>query len=218
MKQKLARLSLNGKLALIAFALGLIALFAGNPYQGTQVTLDARELGMIVDREIDHVSVEEVADWIIKGKSDYRLIDLRPANDFSTYHIPTAEHVIVAGLSDYPIQRNEKIILYSEGGFHSAQAWILLRAMKFRGVYILLGGLEEWQDRILFPPIPENPTPEQASLFEKMKEVSKFFGGTPQGQASGTNSPIPALTMPKPEIPPSSSPAIQGKKKKKEGC
>lgn len=218
MKQKLSRLGLNGKLALIAFALGLIALFAGNPYQGTQVTLDAKELGMIVHSEIDHVSVEELADWIIKGRSDYRLLDLRSENDFPVYHIPTAEHVILAGLSDYPIQRNEKIILYSEGGIHSAQAWMLLKAMKFRGVYILRGGLEEWQTRILFPPIPQNPTPEQASLFETIEEVSRFFGGTPQGQAGGTDSPTPTVTMPKLEMPPPGSPSIPGKKKKKEGC
>lgn len=216
MKQKLARLGLNGRLALIAFALGLIALFAGNPYQGSQVTLDAKELGIIVDRELDHVSVEELADWIIKGRSDYRLLDLRPENDFSAYHIPTAEQVAVADLGDYPIQRNEKMVLYSEGGIHSAQAWMLLKAMKFRGVYILRGGLEEWRDRILFPNIPENPTPDQASIIETMKEVSRYFGGTPQGREKG--SPAPALTLPKLEMPSSGSPAVPGKKKKKEGC
>lgn len=218
MKQKLARLGLNGRLALIAFALGLIALFAGNPYQGSQVTLDAKELGIMVDREVDHVTVNELADWIIKGKSDYRLIDLRPENDFSAYHVPTAENVTVAGLTEYPIQRNEKIVLYSEEDLHSAQAWMLLKALKYRGVYILHGGLEEWRDRILFPNIPENPTPDQASLLETMKEVSRYFGGTPQARGQGKDSPAPTLTLPKLEIPSSGSPAVPGKKKKKEGC
>lgn len=218
MKQKLARLGLNGRLALIAFTLGLIALFAGNPYQGSQVTLDAKGLGIMVDREVDHITVDELADWIIKGRSDYRLIDLRPENDFLAYHVPTAENVTVAGLTEYPIQRNEKVIVYSEGGIRSAQAWMLLKALKYRGVYMLRGGLEEWRDRILFPNIPENPTPDQASLLETMKEVSRYFGGTPQTQGQGKGSLTPTLTLPKLEMPSPGSPTVPGKKKKKEGC
>jgi rhodanese-related sulfurtransferase len=43
-------------------------------------------------------------------------------------HIPTAELVELRDLHDYPLYHNEKIVLYSDGGIHSAQAWFLLRA------------------------------------------------------------------------------------------
>ena len=56
--------------------LGAIAVFA-SPQRGNVVTLDTRELALIVDGKLDHVSADELADWIIQGRADYRLIDVR---------------------------------------------------------------------------------------------------------------------------------------------
>jgi len=217
MKNIFSKLSMNKKLALLAFALGLIAVFAGNPYRGNSVTLDTKELALIVDKTVDHVSAEELADWIIQGKSDFKLLDLRTEKEFNEYHIPPAELVPLADLNEYPLLRNEKIVLYSEGGIHSAQAWMLLKAKGYRGVYILFGGLEEWTDKILFPKISQNATQEQLAAFEKMKEVSKFFGGFPQ--TGGTAEEVSAKkSMPKFEMPSGTYAPTTGKKKKKEGC
>jgi len=217
MKNLFQQLSLNKKLALIAFILGLAAIFAGNPYKGTSFSIDAKELALIVEKEVDHIDVEELADWIIQGKADYRLIDLRSEKEFNEYHIPTAENIQLSGINDYPIFRNEKIILYSQGGIHSAQAWMLLKAKGFKAVYMLRGGLEEWSDKILFPRLAQNATPEQKTEFDKIKEVSKFFGGSPQvgGTAEEVSSKKP---MPKLEMPSGTPAPTAGKKKKKEGC
>lgn len=208
---------MHKKLAIVAFLLGFIAVFAGNPHSGNSVTLDTKELALIVDKTVDHVSAEELADWIIKGKSDFRLLDLRTEKEFNEYHIPNAELVAIAGLNEFPILRNEKIVLYSVGGIHSAQAWMLLRAKGYKGVYMLFDGLEGWTDKILFPKLAQNATPDQAATFEKMKEVSKFFGGSPQ--VGGNAEEVAAKkTMPKLEMPPVTSVPTAGKKKKKEGC
>lgn len=215
MKNILSKLSMNKKLALVAFVLGLVAIFAGNPYRGNSVTLDTKELALIVDKTVDHVSAEELADWIIQGKSDFKLLDLRTEKEFNEYHIPPAELVPLADLNEYPLLRNEKIVLYSEGGIHSAQAWMLLKAKGYRGVYMLFGGLEEWTDKILFPKISQNATQEQLAAFEKMKEVSKFFGGSPQ--TGGTAEEVSTKkSMPKLEMPAGTSTPKAGKKK--EGC
>ena len=50
------------------------------------------------------------------------------------------------GISESHLHRNERIVLYSGGGIHSAQGWFLLRAQGFPGSYILLGGLDAWMD------------------------------------------------------------------------
>lgn len=220
MRKFLSRLTLNQKLGLLLFVLGLGALLIGNPYSGAVVTIDAGELGRIVQTEIDHVAPEVLADWIIRGRSDYRLIDLRSANEYADYHIPGAENVPPALLADHGLLRNEKIILYSEGGIHSAQAWFLLRALGYQGVYMLRGGLDEWKSAILFPAPPPSPSPEQLATFEKRKEVSRFFGGTP---ATGTSAVEAATPQPMPKLMP--GPAGTGPttgsvpaKKKKEGC
>lgn len=147
MKLSIAPKSLQGRLALAALVLGAVAIF-GDPYGGGAVTLHPQELAVLVQKEVDHVSVQELAGWIIQGKSDYRLIDLRDAQAYATYHIPLAENLAITDLPGDTLARNEKIVLYSDGGIHAAQAWFLLKAQGYRGVYILRGGLEEWNDRI----------------------------------------------------------------------
>jgi hypothetical protein len=215
---KTLTLTLNRKLALVAGALGFLALFAGNPYKGSTATLNVKELGLIVEKEVDHVSVEELADWLIEGRADFRIIDVRSAREFAEYHIPSAENIPVGSLFDGGIQRNEKIVLYSEGGIHAAQAWFLLKAQKYNSVYILRDGLAEWKEKILFPSLGENATQEERNAFEKRKAVSAFFGGTPRVGATDAKK-APQVAMPKLEMPAASA-ASGGavKKKKKEGC
>jgi hypothetical protein len=198
--------------------LGFCALLIGTPSRGTQVTLDTVELARIVEKEVDHVSVQDLAGWIIAGREDFRLLDLRSPQEFALYHIPRAENVPLTSLADYGLLRNETILLYSEGGIHSAQAWFLLKARRYNGVYILRGGLDEWKDQILFPRMPAEQTPEQVAAYAKARAVSRFFGGTPQ---TGAAEQRPSVTAPLPQLPaPGASPAggaVAGKKKK-EGC
>lgn len=216
---KLPRLSLNQRLAAIALALGAIALLA-QPHRGPFVRLDARELAVVVEEEVDHVTAPELAAWIVEGRSDYRLLDLRTAEEYATYHVPTAENVPLSALADYPLTRNEKIVLYSEGGIHSAQAWMLLRAQGYEAVYMVLGGLEAWKDEVLFPTLPADADARSRAQFERAAQVAKFFGGEPHaiGAAAATTTPIdlPKLTAP-PPMPGPATPTT-AKKKKKEGC
>lgn len=215
--------SLKSKLALAAFVLGALAVF-GDPTGGGAVTLHPQELAALVQKEVDHVSVHDLAGWIIQGKSDYRLIDLRDAGAYSAYHIPPAENLAITDLPGDTLARNEKIVLYSEGGIHSAQAWFLLKAQGFEGVYILRGGLDEWNDRILYPTLPANATPQQRAAFEKDRQLSAFFGGTPRiggaQQETATALPAsPAIAAPKVQAPSMpKAPAAAPRKKKKEGC
>jgi hypothetical protein len=57
---------------------------------------------------------------------------------------------------------------------------MLMKAKGYKGVYTLLGGLEEWKQTILFPSLPPFHSPKDSLAFEKKKEISKYFGGSPQ--------------------------------------
>jgi uncharacterized protein len=219
MKLSIASLSTNAQLGLLLVTLGFVGLFLGDPYGRATATIDTAELAEIVQREVDHVSPEQLADWVIQGRADYRLIDLRTPADFGQYHIPGAENVPITGLADHGLLRNEKIVLYSEGGIHSAQAWFLLRAKQYAGVYILRGGLQEWKDSVLFPSLPADATPAQRVTFAKMAEVSRFFGGQPQ-DVPGAAPPAVAPALRMENMPASGPPPASAgpKKKKKEGC
>jgi rhodanese-related sulfurtransferase len=216
---RLPQLTLNQKLAAVALALGALAMFS-QPHRGPFVKLDARELALLVEQEVDHVKPAELAAWIVAGRSDYRLIDLRTADEFAAYHIPTAENAQLTALAEYPLLRSEKIVLYSEGGIHSAQAWLLLRAQGYEGVYTLLGGLDGWKDEVLFPVLPVEAGPRERAQFERTAALSQFFGGQPRtDDAAVTEAPTTAL--PKLTAPTTTGPAVPTaapRRKKKEGC
>lgn len=222
----LDRLSRNQKLALFAVALGLGALVIGTPRSG-KVTIDERELAAMVEGEVDHVTPDELADWIVAGRQDFRLIDLRTPAEFAEYHIPQAENRTITALADADLARNEKIVLYSAEGIHSAQAWFLLKAKKFPAVYILLGGLKQWTEQVVFPETPgEGATAAERIAFAGAAERARFFGGAPRAAAvAGAGAPAALTTpagsasvLPKVVPPPPSAPAGAAAKKKKEGC
>jgi rhodanese-related sulfurtransferase len=214
----------NRALAALALLLGLVAL-AGNPVRGHTVSIDTQELATIVEGKVDHVSVAELADGILRGASGLRLVDLRTPEEFARYHIPTAENIPLSQLPDAGLGRNERIVLYSEGGIHSAQAWMLLRAQRYLGVYILFGGLDAWNDEILHPVAPSDSTPESRAAFARAVQVAAHFGGRARAALAASDTlafampdapATPAVAAPRPPSAPSARPAAGGRKK--EGC
>lgn len=213
---RLAGLGIGPKLAIVALALGGLAIFS-TPQRGPFVTLDTRELGLIVEQEVDHVTPAELAAWIVAGRADYRLIDLRSPAEYAAYHIPTAENVTTPALPDYGLSPRETIVLYSGGGIHSAQAWFLMRAKGYAGVYMLLGGLDGWTDEVLYPQAPADTDPRTRARFEQAAATARFFGGEPRvagGEASPVEPALPRLAAPTaPAVMP-----VAPRGKKREGC
>jgi rhodanese-related sulfurtransferase len=223
MRKALSSLGLGPRLAILALALGFVALFA-RVHPGRTVTVHEKELLTSVERQEDHVTPSELAGWIIEGRVDYRLVDLRDAKAFAEYHIPTAENVPLSTLPDAGLARNEKVVLYGQGGIHAAQAWMVLKGKGYTAAYTLLGGLDAWNEEVLFPVIPPSPTSEQQARFERTVQVARFFGGQPRAAAAGgVPQPVamPALSATAPSIAAPTLPAGAGPgapKKKKEGC
>jgi hypothetical protein len=177
MKSYWKSLTLNKRFAAAAFILGLLAVIAGSPYRIDEGR--AKDLLKIIRNEEDHVSAEEVGRWIMERKSGLRVVDVRDPQDFDAYHIPSALNIPLDSLLDAGLSKNETIVLYSEGGIHAAQAWLLMKAQGYQKVYSLKGGLEEWMDVIIHPTISNNPSQEERASFEKNREMTRYFGGRP---------------------------------------
>ncbi len=211
-------MTVNQKLAAAAFALGAVAIFA-QPTPGGAVSLDARELAAIVQRDADRVEPVELADWIVQGRSDFRLVDVRDAQEYATYHIPGAENIPLLSLPETGLPRNEKLVVYAGDGVRAAQAWFLLKARGYAGAYLLRDGLEGWQQDVLFPALADDPTPFQAQRNARLASVSAHFGGTPRSGSAAAGPSAGALPMPSPPAPVAGvTPAASGARKKKEGC
>ena len=202
------------KLALLAIVLGFFAIFAGTPYNKS-IKIDLEEFALASSNDVDKVQVEELADWIIQGKYDYRLVDLRKGEKYSEYFIPTAVNLQTSKLIDAGLMRNQKIIVYSDDNIDAARAWFLLKANDYKGVYILDGGLDGWKENILFPKLAANAGEDEAAQFAKIKEVSKFFGGVPQ---TGSSDDREEVKMPELKAPAAIPMNTGAKKPKREGC
>jgi len=217
----LSSMTLNQKLASAAFVLGAVAIFA-RPAPGGAVTLDAGALAAIVQRDADAIAPLDLADWIVQGRSDFRLVDVRDAQAFATYHIPGAENVALPALADAALPRNEKVIVYGADGTKAAQAWFLLKARGHVAAYLLRDGLEGWQQEVLFPTVGEAATPFQQQRNARLASVSAHFGGAPR-TASGEGAALPAIATPAMPAPVAAPVAPAGgpvgaPKKKREGC
>ncbi len=215
MKKFFSQLSIAKKLGMFALGFGVAALFIGNPQDSTSIKVNVKELALSTVKDKDLVSVYDLADWIIKGSTDFTLVDLRDRKSFSEYNIPSSINIQMQALLNSNLLRNQKIILYGENDLSAAQAWFILKSSGYKGVYILSGGLKAWKDKILFPKLAVNTSLKDSARFNKIKEVSKFFGGTPQTSSTEGNN-LPEIKMPKPEIPAMTN--MPAKKKKREGC
>ena len=184
-------------LAGAAAVLAIGALAAGDPTAaGARVDVDA--LARAVEAEQDHVDAIELAAWIRDRKPGLRVVDVRGAEDFAAFHLPTAEHVTLTGLTRAGFRADETVVLYSEGGTHAAQGWFFLRARGIERVYFLRGGLYEWMTEVVNPTLPADASPARRAEFARTAELSRYFGGVPR--IGGTSTPS-AVDDPAAELP-----------------
>lgn len=150
-------------LGITAVTLGVAAPFAGSPFAGARGRLDVAALAAIVSREEDHVTALELAAWIRDRKAGLRILDVRDAAAFQAAQIPGAEHLPIDRLDRARFDPADTLVLYSDGGAHAAQAWVLLRALGYQQVFFLRGGLNEWLDDVMNP--------------AQSTELTRYFGG-----------------------------------------
>lgn len=137
-------LSLAHALGGLAALLAVGALLVREPATARRASVDLAALAKDVEHGADHVGVPELRALVAQHK--VRVIDLRSPDEFAHGHIDGAENVPLSALSGLAVRRDEAIVLYSEGGIHSSQAWFLLRARGVSKVRFLKGGYDEWLD------------------------------------------------------------------------
>ncbi len=138
-------------------------------------------------RQTDRVSVEDLASWIIEGRQDFELVDVRSAADFEAGHIGTARNVPVAQivnddtLASLPTDR--KIVVYSNGSENGAKAATLLRVAGFQA-HVVTGGYNAWNRRILNPDIPAAEYDGESLESIEQRAYACYFVGDRGGAAA----------------------------------
>jgi rhodanese-related sulfurtransferase len=168
----------------ILFSLGgvlaVLAAVAGSS-RPPRASLNAAALAGEIERESDHVTALELAQWIRDRKPGLRVLDVRSDSEYAAYHIPSAERVPLSALAALHPTEGQTLVLYSEGGAHAAQGWVLLRAAGVDSVYFLRGGLLDWMDDVM------NPIVGTDSASARTASLSRYFGGTPRAGGDAVN-------------------------------
>ena len=197
-------------LAALAAIIALGAAMVGNARGGGNGTIDVAALARDIEREADHVTALELALWIKDRKPGLRVLDVRTDSEFTEFHIPNAEHMPLNALATLHPRSDETLVLYSEGGAHAAQGWVLLRALGASHVYFLRGGLLDWMDDVMSPVRGAQTD----SVWTSQATLSRYFGGVPRAGAT----PSPPSTSPgdNPAAAPSAGSVVA--KLKRRGC
>ncbi len=141
----------------------------------------------------DHISPPELARELLAAPTDLALVDLRPAEEFVSWHLPGAVNLTVPQVCGEPgaalfAHDPRLVVLYSNGPAHPGQAWVELRRQGRTNVKVLAGGLEDFKLQVLTPPSLRAGATEAGSKAEQPEFalVKAFFLGDDKPSALAT--------------------------------
>jgi rhodanese-related sulfurtransferase len=162
----------------------------------------------------DQVSPFELSKWIIAGKNDFKLVDIRSELEYKSGHIKGAVGIPMSRLLkrstiDSEFADGKMVIVYSNGSSHAAQVWMVLKSAGVEA-YVLEGGYNFWNETVLNPkePLPGS-SDDEVLKYQALKSVADHFGAGTKPQQAVDKQP----NKPSPKAAPSG-----GKKKKLQGC
>jgi rhodanese-related sulfurtransferase len=159
-----------------AVVLGTLAAFAANR--------DA-----VVDARVDAVGL---AGWIKNRRPALRIVDVRSAQEFDEYHIPTAVRADIGSTGSPAAALDAPIVVYADTPAHGREASTALAARGYRHVSYLPGGVTDWLDQVMNASLPKNPSPEARAAFARARELCLFFGGVPRVDVDPSRTSISA--------------------------
>ncbi|MBN1509950.1 MAG: YeeE/YedE family protein [Sedimentisphaerales bacterium] len=179
-------------LILLALATGatLSPSAAARPAESVVVSAESQLLQQ-VDQAADHIEPEELADRLTRGEPDLLLVDIRPAQEYASFHIRGAVNVPMSELHGYmePYRNLGMIVLYSNGMTHPAQARDSLARSGFDNVYMLTDGLDGFIQRCL-KPVSLRSEPLTAAGAARVNLWRQYFMTAPKNLAQ--SSPVQA--------------------------
>lgn len=161
-------------------AIALAAALALVDGRGTLGASQARAIATDIVNEADHVDALELAEWIREGRPGLRIVDVRDGLDSLTYLIPGAAAITLQDLDTLTVRAGDQVVLYSDGGAHAAQGWVLLRVRGIRNALVLKDGMAAWEDEVLSPLPPTTPDDSATTRFRRARDLSLWFGGFPR--------------------------------------
>src|SRR5665648_5178 len=104
--------------------------------------------------EKTYFSVDQVARFLISEDSTVQIIDLRSPEEFRSENIPGSinipyEKLLGIDPGSFLKSGNIKNIFYSNGDLYSNYALVISRGLKYKNIYVMSGGLNEWFNSVM---------------------------------------------------------------------
>jgi len=130
------------------------------------------------------IRAEKLSEWVIEGNQGYLLLDLRSKAAFQKNAIKTALCVPASKLDAATIEglpAHRRIVVYADDTEGSLSAWAAIRAYR-DDVYVLDGGIGNWEEEVLHPQSPPADAPESAwNDYNEQLAVADYFLGKTTG-------------------------------------
>lgn len=146
----------------------------------TKSDVSFTDVAQAAARQDDRVSAHDLATWLIEGRGDFQIVDVRMPADYEKGHIGDAQNIPLAELvTDTAIDalpRDRKVIVYSNGSENAAKATVLLRLSGINA-HLLTGGYNAWQEKILNPEISAAALDGESLEIAEQRAYACYFVG-----------------------------------------
>jgi rhodanese-related sulfurtransferase len=171
---------------LIGLAGGLLLLSENVPSKEISPELLLKEM----NDPARYITVDRVADRLIKEDPALLLVDVRPSEETTEYTLPGALSIPLSDLlqpewQDYLDQDAMDVVFFSNGDVFADQAWIFCKRKGYDNIYVMTGGLNRWFTTIMQPTPPDETAPSEAfDRYAFRRGAAMFFSGG--GMETGT--------------------------------
>ncbi len=155
-----------------ALTLAVLAAVAGSPFP-VDADYGSADRGAVID-------VVDVAQWIRDQRDGLQIVDVRAAQSFARFNIPTARNIPIAELGVSGLDTAGVVVVYGDTADVEEGARAILGALGFDSVFVLPSGADSWVAEILNPMVPRDASEAERTAFDRVAELSRYFGGLPR--------------------------------------
>lgn len=170
------RKEFSALLVMLSLILALLPLTANRSFTARPADL----LSAVLDEEASFTA-DQVAGLIVREDQDFRLIDLRPAEEFRKQAIPGAVSVpydeFIKSDPDIWLGNGKgRTIFYSTGDLEADYALVYARGLGYGNSFVMAGGIDEWIRTVIDSKFTgERITARENALFEIRRRAGELF-------------------------------------------
>jgi rhodanese-related sulfurtransferase len=168
------------KKCLMATPLLVLVAFIAACGSSNEPEISLADVAQAAARQDDRESVEDLANWLVEGRGDFKLIDVRIPEEFERGRIGDAENIPIAQIATQDallrLPTDRMVIVYSNGSENAAKAMVMLRLAGI-DAHLLAGGYNAWQERILNPDISAEELDGESPQVSEQRALSCYFVG-----------------------------------------